>query len=114
MKKTLHIILSSLLVFCSCGKQPVPAGSELTDWTFAAAPSAKAVIADGGAFSWNRGDQIKLWDSQSSRYVAFTDRVGRTPFDEKIPFDQAAISSIFDNGEDYQLQFAAKAFENLF
>ncbi len=44
----------------------------------------------------------------------FTDRVGRTPFDEKIPFDQAAISSIFDNGEDYQLQFAAKAFENLF
>lgn len=44
----------------------------------------------------------------------FTDRVGRTPFDEKIPFDQAAISSIFDNGEDYQLQFATKAFENLF
>ena len=44
----------------------------------------------------------------------FADRVGRTPFDEKIPFDQAAISSIFDNGEDYQLQFAAKAFENLF
>ena len=44
----------------------------------------------------------------------FADRIGRTPFDEKIPFDQAAISSIFDNGEDYQLQFAAKAFENLF
>ncbi|MCR5847304.1 MAG: hypothetical protein K6G75_04225 [Lachnospiraceae bacterium] len=43
-----------------------------------------------------------------------TDRVGRTPFDEKIPFDQAAITAIFDNGEDYPLQFVTKAFDKLF
>lgn len=95
MKKTLHIILSSLLVFCSCGKQPVPAGSELTDWTFSAAPSAKAVIADGGAFSWNRGDQIKLWDSQSSRYVAFTDRVGKGVFTAAAPKNSVFVSAVY-------------------
>lgn len=95
MKKTLHIILSSLLVFCSCGKQPVPAGSELTDWTFSAAPSAKAVIADGGAFSWNRGDQIKLWDSQSSQYVAFTDRVGKGVFTAAAPKNSVFVSAVY-------------------
>lgn len=43
-----------------------------------------------------------------------TDHISRTPFDEKIPFDMAAVSSIFDNGTDYPLQYAAKAFENMF
>ena len=40
----------------------------------------------------------------------YTDHVGRTPFDEKIPFDQACISAIFDRGEDYLLNYAANSF----
>ena len=35
----------------------------------------------------------------------YTDHVGRTPFDEKIPFDEAAIEGIFDKGEDYLLDY---------
>ncbi len=44
----------------------------------------------------------------------FTDRIGRTPFDEYIPFDSNAVSMIFDKGEDYPLQYAANAFDDLF
>ena len=40
----------------------------------------------------------------------FTDHVGRTPFDEKIPFDKKLITAIFDNGEDYILQYAIDSF----
>ncbi|MCR4648281.1 MAG: hypothetical protein K5776_04300 [Lachnospiraceae bacterium] len=44
----------------------------------------------------------------------FSDRIGRTPFDEYIPFDSNAVSMIFDKGEDYPLQYAAEAFDDLF
>ena len=40
----------------------------------------------------------------------YTDHVGRTPFDEKIPMTQDAITAIFDRGEDYVLQYAADSF----
>ena len=40
----------------------------------------------------------------------FSDHIGRTPFDEKIPFDQALITAVFDKGEDYILQYAADSF----
>lgn len=40
----------------------------------------------------------------------YTDHVGRTPFDEKIPFDENVIESIFDKGEDYLLNYAVNAF----
>ena len=36
----------------------------------------------------------------------YTDHVGRTPFDYKIPFNQEVIENIFDNGEDYLLKYA--------
>ena len=39
-----------------------------------------------------------------------TDHVGRTPFDEKIPFDKNVISAIFDKGEDYLLNYVAGKF----
>lgn len=38
----------------------------------------------------------------------YTDHVGRTPFDNKIPFDENAIESIFDKREDYLLDYAAE------
>lgn len=37
----------------------------------------------------------------------YTDHVGRTPFDEKIPFTQECVTAVFDNGEDYLLNYAA-------
>ena len=40
----------------------------------------------------------------------YTDHVGRTPFDEKIPMTQQAISAIFDKGEDYLMNYAADSF----
>jgi hypothetical protein len=36
----------------------------------------------------------------------YTDHVGRTPFDYKIPFNQEVIENIYDNGEDYLLKYA--------
>lgn len=40
----------------------------------------------------------------------FTDHVGRTPFDEKIPMTQELISGIFDKGDDYILKYAVDSF----
>ena len=40
----------------------------------------------------------------------YSDHVGRTPFDEKIPLDETAIKSIFDDGEDYLLNYVAGCF----
>lgn len=41
----------------------------------------------------------------------YTDHVGRTPFDEKIPMDKEAVKAIFDEGEDYLMQYAAESLE---
>jgi hypothetical protein len=41
----------------------------------------------------------------------YSDHVGRTPFDEKIPFDEKAITAIFDEGEDYLLDYVANSFD---
>ncbi len=40
----------------------------------------------------------------------YSDHIGRTPFDERIPFDKKLISAVFDRGEDYILQYAAQSF----
>lgn len=40
-----------------------------------------------------------------------TDREGRTPFDERIPFDQEAVKVIFDKGEDFQIPYVLHAFD---
>ena len=40
----------------------------------------------------------------------FADRIGRTPFDERIPIDKEAVTAIFDRGEDYILQYAIDSF----
>ena len=39
----------------------------------------------------------------------FADHVGRTPFDAYVPFDQEAITAIFDQGEDYVLNYVIAA-----
>ena len=41
----------------------------------------------------------------------YTDHVGRTPFDEKIPFDETSITAIFDEGADYPLDYVANSFD---
>ncbi len=38
------------------------------------------------------------------------DHKSRMPFDEYVPFDQAAIRSVFEEGEDYLLQYIAEKF----
>ena len=38
----------------------------------------------------------------------FTDHKGRVPFDEYIPFSSEAVTAIFDNGTDYQLDYVIK------
>ena len=98
MKKIAYIILSVLFFACACSKQSVrnaPAGEELTTWTFDAGFSAKAVIADGGSFSWSKGDEIKLWDSRSSGYVVFTDRVGKGVFTASAPGNSVFVSAVY-------------------
>ena len=40
----------------------------------------------------------------------YTDHVGRTPFDEKIPMTTELISGIFDKGDDYILQYVVDSF----
>lgn len=40
----------------------------------------------------------------------YTDHVGRTPFDEKIPMTTELISGIFDKGDDYILKYVVDSF----
>ncbi len=51
-----------------------------------------------------------LFPDGSIAIDTFSDHVGRAPFDEKIPFDENAIESIFDKGEDYLLDYVSKCF----
>ena len=39
-----------------------------------------------------------------------TDHKARVPFDTYIPMDPALITAVFDDGEDYLLEYAAAAF----
>ena len=39
----------------------------------------------------------------------YTDHVGRTPFDEKIPFTKEAINAIFDKGQDYLMDYVTES-----
>ena len=95
MKNTAYLILSALLAACACSKHDGPAGEGLKKWTFSADPSVKATIANNGSFAWSKGDEIKIWNSQSSDYVVFTDRVGKGVFTASAPQNSVFESAVY-------------------
>ena len=52
-----------------------------------------------------------LFPDGSIAIDTFADRIGRTPFDERIPLDQEAVTAIFDKDEDYIMNYAINSFD---
>ena len=83
--------MSAALMLAACGK----VSTELVEWTFTASPSTKAAISDSGAFSWNAGDQIGIWNATASSFVAFTDAVGKGVYRASAPADAHFTTAIY-------------------
>lgn len=83
--------MSAALMLAACGK----VSTELVEWTFTASPSTKAAISDSGAFSWNAGDQIGIWNTTTSSFVTFTDAVGKGVYRASAPADANFTTAIY-------------------
>lgn len=83
--------MSAALMLAACGK----VSTELVEWTFTASPSTKAAISDSGAFSWNAGDQIGIWNTTTSSFVTFTDAVGKGVYRASAPADAHFTTAIY-------------------
>ena len=73
---------SALWVVCSCSKEVEAPGKSqepgtVTEYRFTATlPQPKAVMGDDATTSWSKGDEIAIWDTESSRYYTFTNNEG--------------------------------------
>lgn len=81
LMKRLLTISALLLLALSCGRND---GAELVEWTFDA-PSTKASLSGDGSFSWDKGDEIAVWDGTSSSFVTFTSPSGSSRFSATAP-----------------------------
>lgn len=82
MKRLLTIIALGVLVV-SCDKASRES-QRLIEWTFVA-PATKASLGSDGTFSWNKGDQIAIWDATGGSFVTFTTPTGNGRFSAKAP-----------------------------
>lgn len=83
MKRLLTIIAAGLLVL-SCGNTERQQDDRLIEWTFNA-PATKAQLGSRGTFSWNKGDQIAIWDATGGSFVTFTTPSGNGRFSAMAP-----------------------------
>ena len=93
MKSRASGLLAALLVTGACvGKSPLEPA--MREWTFEAAYT-KAAVSGEGVFSWSKGDEIAVWNSQSGGFVTFTSVTGKGKFRAVAPanahFSQAAF-----------------------
>lgn len=85
--------IATLLVAGACASkaQEEPA---MREWTFEAAYT-KAAVSGEGAFSWNKGDGIAVWNSQSSGFVTFTSATGKGKFRAVAPVNAHFTEAAF-------------------
>lgn len=84
MKKTL-IYMAAVAAMAACTR-PSAEAPRMIEWSFEAAVT-KASIASDGAFSWDKGDEIVVWNSTSSAFVNFKTPAGSGKFTATAPSD---------------------------
>lgn len=88
-----RVLVLSLLALASCARLS-PSSDSLVEWTFDA-PATKASLGDGGAFSWDKGDKIAVWDASGGTFVPFESKTGSGRFSATAPagsrFSQLAL-----------------------
>lgn len=98
MKKIFYIFALLLLgVSCSDKVDNAPSidGSKLIPWTFDAAFTKASIGISDGAFSWNAGDKISIWNQTAGSFVTFTTTVGRGKFSALAPADAHFTGSAY-------------------
>lgn len=91
MKK---LLLSSCLLLAALAcENPALQRDGLVEWTFLA-PATKASIDGKGAFSWNSGDAIAVWNSTGSGFVSFSTE-GNGIFTAQAPADALFTGTAF-------------------
>ena len=89
--KRIMILVAAALVSAACSKS----SPELVEWTFTASHPTKATISNSGAFSWNAGDEINIWNNTSGAFVTFTDAVGKGVYRASAPADAHFTTAIY-------------------
>ena len=89
--KRIMILMAAALVSAACSKS----SPELVEWTFTASNPTRAAISDSGAFSWNAGDEIGIWNNTSGAFVTFTDAVGKGVYRASAPADAHFTTAIY-------------------
>lgn len=84
MKKTL-IYLAAVAALAACTR-PSAEAPRMVEWNFEATVT-KASIAPDGAFSWNPGDAIAVWNGTSGAFVQFKTPAGSGLFTATAPSD---------------------------
>lgn len=84
MKKT-FIYLAAVAAMAACTR-PSAEAPRMIEWSFEAAVT-KASIASDGAFSWDKGDQIAVWNSTTGSFVNFKTPAGSGKFTATAPSD---------------------------
>lgn len=91
MKKV--VLLMAVLWAVACSREPMTE-SHLVEWAFDT-EYTKASIADGGAFSWQQGDRIDIWNATSSAFVPFTTLAGKGRFTATAPANASFSGAAF-------------------
>lgn len=86
-----YIAILLVAVACASKAQEEPA---MREWTFEAVYT-KAAVSGEGAFSWNKGDGIAVWNSQSSSFVTFTSATGKGKFRAVAPVNAHFTEAAF-------------------
>lgn len=92
MKK---LLLSSCLLLAALAcENPALQRDGLVEWTFVA-PATKASIDGKGAFSWNSGDAIAVWNSTGNSFVTFSTASGNGIFSALAPANSSFTGTAF-------------------
>ena len=89
--KRLFSLLAIFLAAVSCNKGKE---SGMVLWTFDA-PATKSALSENGAFSWQAGDEIAIYDATSGEYVSFTSATGSGKFSATAPENASFTGTAF-------------------
>lgn len=98
MKKIFYIFAILLLgVSCSDKVEDTRSidGGRLIPWSFDAAFTKASIGISDGAFAWNAGDQISIWNQTAGSFVAFTTTIGSGKFSALAPADAHFAEAAF-------------------
>lgn len=88
------LLLSVVFVLAAACSRERLAEPRMVEWTFDT-EYTKAVISDGGDFSWQQGDRIDVWNAAAGAFVPFTTLAGKGRFTASAPSDARFSGAAF-------------------